>query len=216
MADQAVLATPGAAPHQRYGYTISHPYIMATTKIILGFFCLIALFGSSSIERHHLNNHDQDAAYQRIVAAAKKEVGTREADVPNTGPKVSAYLRYTGIKTPAAWCAAWVSYVFGQAGYPEPKTAWSPGLFPASRLVREAKPGMVLGIYYPSLKRIGHCGIVESMTGDFVNSIEGNTSNSNEREGDGVMRKLRHRRSIRCYADWVKGQSSREEAANER
>jgi len=179
---------------------------MATIKFLLGFLCFIALCSSRGIERHNLIQDVNHEPYQRIVAAAQKEIGTREASVPNTGQKVSAYLRYAGIKTAAPWCAAWVSYVFGQAGYSQPKTAWSPDLFPASRQVGEARPGLVLGIYYSSLGRIGHCGIVESLRGEYVNSIEGNTSAANERDGDGVWRKVRHKRSIRCYADWIKGQ----------
>ena len=176
---------------------------MATVKMLLCTLCLAIISSSGGIERDYIRNINVDEPYQRIVAAAKKEIGTLEGDVPNTGPKVSAYLRYVGIKIAAPWCAAWVSYVFGKAGYLQPKTAWSPALFPASRLVRKAKPGIVLGIYYASLNRIGHCGIVESLRGDFVYSIEGNTSAANERDGDGVWRKVRHKRSIRCYADWV-------------
>ena len=152
--------------------------------------------------------HAPNNPYLDIVTIAQKEIGTREAAVPNTGKKVSEYLRYTGIKIPAPWCAAWLSYVFGQAGYPAPKTAWSPDLFPAARQVQAASTGCILGIYYASLKRIGHCGIVERIKGDWCMSIEGNTSALNEREGDGVWRKTRHKRSIRYYADWIKGQTN--------
>jgi len=179
---------------------------MATVKILLCIVCLAFAGSSRGAHRSNIRYGKADEAYQRVVAAAQKEIGTREGNVPNTGQKVSAYLRYTGIKTAAPWCAVWVSYVFGQAGYSQPKTAWSPDLFPASRQVKEPKPGNVLGIYFSSLGRIGHCGIVENLRGEYVNSIEGNTSAANERDGDGVWRKVRHTRSIRCYADWIKGQ----------
>ena len=208
---------------------------MATTQLLLAFLCLIALSSNRRPERHPITHKTPSASadlptpsadlqicagtytlkhasyapnnpYLQIITLAQKEIGIREANVPNTGKKVSEYLRYTGIKIPAPWCAAWVSYVFGQAGYPAPKTAWSPALFPAARQVKEAAAGLVLGIYYPSLKRVGHCGIVERVNGDWCMSIEGNTSATNEREGDGVWRKTRHKRSIHCYADWIKGQ----------
>ncbi len=65
--------------------------------------------------------------------------------------------------------------------------------------------GLVLGIYFPSLKRIGHVGLVEGLKGDFVCSIEANTNVRAEREGEGVYRRMRHRRTIYCYSDWVSG-----------
>ena len=151
---------------------------------------------------YSVKRHADDGADQRIVAAARKEIGTREGSLPNNGDKVSAYLRYTGIRSPAKWCAAFVSYVFGQAGYPAPKTAWSPDLFPAKRLVRQPRPGVVLGIYFGSLKRIAHCGIVEAVKGSWVFSIEGNTNLQGSREGDGVYRRMRHVRSIYRFAEW--------------
>ncbi|WP_316811349.1 peptidoglycan-binding protein [Pedobacter heparinus] len=108
-----------------------------------------------------------------------------------------------GIKAPAAWCSAWLSWVFGQAGYKQPRTAWSPALFPASRLVAAPRPGIVYGLYFASLKRIAHCGITERIQGDFIVGLEGNTNLAGSREGDGVFRKIRHKRTIYCYADWL-------------
>jgi len=68
--------------------------------------------------------------------------------------------------------------------------------------VKGAAPGLVMGIYFPSLGRIAHCGIVERLQGDFVYVIEGNTNVAGSREGDGVYRRLRHKRSIASYAAW--------------
>lgn len=148
--------------------------------------------------------NDNKEAYQRVVLAAQKEIGVRESHVPNGGKRVLEYLHYTGISKPEKWCAAWVSFVFGQAGFDAPKTAWSPSLFPASRTVSKAGPGMILGIYYPSLKRIAHCGIIEEVKNDWVYSIEANTNIAGSREGDGVYRRKRHVRSIYRFADWCK------------
>ncbi|MBB5440574.1 hypothetical protein HDC92_004277 [Pedobacter sp. AK017] len=97
-----------------------------------------------------------------------------------------------------------MSWCFGKAGYVLPKTAWSPALFPASRLVTTAKPGIVYGLYFPTLKRIAHCGLVESVRNDLIYGLEGNTSLAGSREGDGVYRKVRHKRTIYRYADWFK------------
>jgi hypothetical protein len=71
--------------------------------------------------------------------------------------------------------------------------------------------GLVYGIYFPGLKRIGHCEIVERVQGDFVMGIEGNTNvggrrvtahpRNADRDGYGVCRRTRHKRTIRRYAD---------------
>jgi len=156
--------------------------------------------------------------YGRIVEIAEREIGVMEKGCQNCGTGVAGYLNYVGIKTPAPWCAAWVSWVYGQAGYRQPKTAWSPALFPKERIVEIASlkqvqhrlmprndvEGLIMGIYFPELKRIAHCGIVAGLKGEYVQTIEGNTNEMGGREGLGVFRKLRHRRSIAKYADWIR------------
>lgn len=177
---------------------------MAAINFFLGFFCLVVINDVGYTYGGNIGTDINEEAYQPVVAAAQKEIGVREGDVQNTGKRVSEYLRYVGINRPDKWCAAWVSFVFGQVGYSTPKTAWSPALFPASRQVAKAKPGLVLGIYYASLKRIAHCGIVEQVKNDWVFSVEGNTNVNGSREGDGVYRRTRHIRSIHRFADWCK------------
>lgn len=176
---------------------------MATIKFFMGIVCLTIIFSSGRVFGGIVVGYDNDGDYLRIVATARKEIGTREGNVPNSGPKVSEYLRYVGINFPAPWCAAWVSYVFGEAGYSKPKTPWSPDLFPLARQVKTPRPGHVLGIYFTALKRIGHCGIVEKLQNDWCFSIEGNTNLNGTREGDGVYRRIRHIRSIYRFADWT-------------
>ncbi len=141
-------------------------------------------------------------AAELIVRTAEKEVGVCESG-ENTGARVDQYNAYIGLRK-VAWCASFVSWCHGKAGYPEPKTAWSPTLFPPSRISKEAAPGMVMGIYFPELRRIAHCGIVAHVKGDYVYTVEGNTNASGSREGIGVFRRLRHRRTIAKYADWIR------------
>jgi|GEM_PF-1572044 len=146
-----------------------------------------------------------------VVRAAQAEIGIREVR-ENAGPRVDAYNRYTSVKD-APWCASFVSFCFYQAGHAQPRTAWSPALFPRARCV-EFSPsrlvnsglaaGLVMGIYYPSKGRIAHCGIVSGIDGDWVFSVEGNTNDDGGNEGDGVYAKKRHRRTIAKYADWIK------------
>src|SRR5690606_23617377 len=90
-----------------------------------------------------------------VVRAAQKEIGVREVG-ENTGPRVDQYNAYVGLHQ-VAWCASFVSWVHGQAGYKEPRTAWSPALFPASRQIK----GQVK--YSPS--RLGNSGFAETARG---------------------------------------------------
>lgn len=138
-----------------------------------------------------------------LVKRARRELGVRELTGNNDGMRVKLFLKCVGINIPAPWCAAYISFVFAQEGYPLPHSAWSPDLFPVSRLARSALPGDVLGIYFPELHRIAHVGIVEKMDGDWCLSIEGNTNVAGSRTGGGVYRKRRHVRTISKYADWI-------------
>lgn len=139
----------------------------------------------------------------KVVAVARGELHVREKTGRNDGPEVERYLAYTGFKKSNPWCASFVSYVFFRAGYWEPRTAWSPALFPAGRLVKEPRPADVFGIYYPGLKRIAHAGLVEKVKDNWVYSIEGNSSPDGGREGTGVFNRLRHKRTISRFADWI-------------
>lgn len=140
---------------------------------------------------------------EKLIAIARAQIGVREATGNNDGAAVEAYLRYTGNKKGEPWCASFISWVFGRAGYAQPRTAWSPALFPQSRRVLKPAPAHVFGIYYSKLKRIAHAGLVERVKGSWVSTIEGNTNVDGRREGDGVYRKLRHQRTISAYADWI-------------
>jgi len=165
--------------------------------LCLAVVCSSGLFSSGVVG---VDGRERRAA-RRVVEAAQKEVGVRES-TENAGVRVDEYNAYVGFRK-VAWCASFVSWCHGQAGYSAPNTAWSPALFPESRLQKEALPGMVMGIYFPKLKRIAHCGIVESVTGNYVHTIEGNTNVAGAREGIGVFRRIRHRKLVSRYADWV-------------
>ncbi len=153
-------------------------------------------------DRNLLKNQARQDGYKEVVILAAKEVGVRELTGHNDGPRVEQYLHAAGLHRGDPWCAAWVSFIFMEAGYPAPRTGWSPDLFPAKRRVKTALPADVFGVYIPSLGRIGHCGLVEKIHHDQVYTLEGNTDGSGGREGDGVYRRIRHIRSIRCFANW--------------
>src|SRR5690606_8681998 len=110
--------------------------------------CLCAVFSSGFLtreaesrpeERRYGQISDLPAAGSvsalrgRILAIARAEIGVQERTGRNDGERIGEYLLYTGLNEGHEWCAAFVSWCFGQAGFAEPRTPWSPGLFPQKR-----------------------------------------------------------------------------------
>ena len=157
---------------------------------------------------------------QRIYTA---EIGVRERTGKNDGWRVEECLRYVNLKKGDPWCAAFVCWVFGKAGIENPRTGWSPGLFPKSRVcwrrmgmgsvkyaVQKSKPaytpqqGDVFGIWFPDKQRIAHVGLIDRWEDTWVTTVEGNTNEAGSREGDGVYQKRRLTRSVWKVARWIK------------
>src|SRR5690606_32345202 len=137
-------------------------------------------------------------------------IGVREKTGKNDGERVEEYLAITHLGKGYAWCAAFVSWVFSEADIPEPRTPWSPALFPKKRVIWERgksivtsdyeniigvnmkdklkmglpKSADVFGIYFANLKRIAHVGFVDEWGDKHVITVEGNTNESGSAEGD--------------------------------
>ncbi|WP_242689030.1 peptidoglycan-binding protein [Pedobacter sp. SYSU D00535] len=139
------------------------------------------------------------------------EIGTREETGRNDGKRVEAYLAYTGLPKGNPWCAAFISWTYGKAGLPEPRTAWSPALFPADKVIwRNGKQvrslpqsGDIFGIWFPNKKRIAHAGFVDHWTDKWLITVEGNTNPEGSREGDGVYKRRRWVKGIYAVASWL-------------
>jgi len=144
---------------------------------------------------------------------AATQIGVLEKPLgSNRGPEVDAYLKSAGAEPGSPWCAAFVYFCFQQAaaglGVANPviRTAsvlehWNrAGAAGIARLGNDeciadpalVKPGMIFIIIHPS--GAGHCGLVESVTGTLLTTIEGNTNENGSREGIGVFR--RQKRTI--------------------
>ncbi len=78
-----------------------------------------------------------DLIRKQIKQIYTAEIGVREKTGNNDGERVEEYLAVTQLGTGYAWCAAFVSWVFAKAGFPEPRTPWSPALFPKNRVIWE-------------------------------------------------------------------------------
>jgi hypothetical protein len=143
---------------------------------------------------------DADAR-NRVVETARKVIGTTEATGQNDGPVVDEILDSVGLKgTRAPWCAAFVVWVgdktFTRSFNPYPRTAWSPAMLyrPTWNRTRRGTPlksADVFGIWFNSMGRVAHTGLIEKSDGEWLLTIEGNTNGGGSRDGDGVYRRRR-------------------------
>jgi len=171
---------------------------MEQAKVISGLVCLLTVcstaFGSGC-----------------IVDSARSEIGVEEKG-DNQGAQVTRYLNSTGLSGGYPWCAAFLNWLHVNCDQPSPeaKAAWSPAWFPDKRTVYQRgsvegapiRPGDVFGIYFRSKGRIAHVGLIESVKQDYLITIEGNTNEAGGREGQGVYRKRRPRRTIFKVSRW--------------
>jgi len=136
---------------------------------------------------------------QEVIRVARGTIGWRE-EPGNSGPLVDKILSSVGLAgSGAPWCAAWVVYIgdeaFGKEKNPYPRSAWSPDFVKAPDWNRgrgkEPAPADAFGIYFQSLGRVAHTGLVEKLEGKMAITIEGNTNDDGSRDGNGVYRKRR-------------------------
>lgn len=172
---------------------------MAKIKIIFLTICVLTRLSWLNDSSSHLASLNG----QKIVQIAQSQIGVRELSQKNDGQAVEDFLRYTGLPKGNPWCAAFVSWVYGKAGFTAPKTPWSPALFPQHKLTKSIKPGFVYGLYDNKKRRIVHCGIATKKDSDWVLGIEGNTNIAGSIDGNGVYLKRRHALTIHAIADWI-------------
>lgn len=147
-----------------------------------------------------------------VIEIARTQIGVLEQPLySNSGTEVDAYLRSTNLGPGYAWCMAFVYWCFQTAAErvnhanPLVNTAgclnqWNKTTLPkitkdqAVNNPNLIKPGSVFIMNFG--RGLGHTGIVESIVGGFVNTIEGNTNTSQSRAGIGVYRTTRKINSI--------------------
>ena len=174
---------------------------------ILGFICLTVISVNGLAVRPMLkeqNYTDKQTIFRKKLAStAQQYLGIREKTGRNDGPQIEQFLKVVNLKKGDPWCGAFISWLFHKMGRLKPRSGWTPDLFPNSRLTKLALTGNLIGIYFPEKKRIAHVGMIECLDGDWIIAIEGNTNLQGSREGDGVYRKRRHKRSVAKISDWV-------------
>ena len=151
---------------------------------------------------------------------AATQVGTIESGTSNYGPEVRDYLASTGFKEGAPWCAAFVhwsyrscdrviepprSFALAANWHSKSHRVWEKGGWvpdTADTWQRISANGDHFALWYSNLNRIGHTGLIYKETEQFFYTIEGNTNSGGERDGDGVFRRKRLKKSVYCVSRW--------------
>ena len=155
---------------------------------------------------------DTNLISNTIVEIAKSQIGVQEHPLgSNSGKEVNTYLRSVGLKPGNFWCMAFVFWVYDETckrmkiANPLKVTG---GVLSQWNLVKNAVKasnkeshlivkGAIFIMKFSGGK--GHTGIVESVDGGYVNTIEGNTDSEGGRDGHGVYRRRRKISSIHGF-----------------
>lgn len=145
----------------------------------------------------------------------KSQIGIRELTGNNDGVEVEAIIESAGFDAASRipWCAAAVYYNFLQIGhrlevkhpalaadyFPEDRTIYTRG----KEFKCDPQRGDLIGIYFPSKKRIAHIGFYDSQNEEYYISVEGNTNKAGSREGDGFYKKYRPKNTIYKISSWL-------------
>jgi hypothetical protein len=167
------------------------------------------LFGIEAVFR---NSDPGDTLRKAAIEIAGREADNGVREEPrnsNRGPRVEEYQRRVGIAPGLAWCCAFMYWCFDEAAAtcgcrnPMVRTGgclehWRQAPRAGAKCVdaRQAiddpsliTPGMIFVIDHGG--GLGHTGLVESVAGGLLSTIEGNTDASKTREGGGVYRLTR-------------------------
>ena len=124
-----------------------NPDILILLGIIFSVFymlCLSVIKGSNAqVQGIPFNSTLKlsNTVQQKIRLIYTSEIGVRERS-SNAGPAIEKYLSYVGLPKGNPWCAAFVCWVFGQVGVDNPRTGWSPALFPDNKVIWRKKENL--------------------------------------------------------------------------
>jgi hypothetical protein len=158
-----------------------------------------------------------------LLRSAKRWHGVKELTGNNDHPMITKAMRLCGLDGDKGypWCAAAQAEIFDYAGLTAPTSArvvdwfeqnvvWNKSFGKSPRYMD--KKGMVGGMYYSKLGRLGHIVLIVGESDKYYYTLEGNTSawgaiewdefDTTQREGDGFYKKIRSKESISALADY--------------
>lgn len=143
---------------------------------------------------------------QLTLQYAISQLGVVEVPLgSNKGKDVEKYLKSVGLGGGYPWCMAFVYWCVNEAAKEQGKK--NP-LAKTGGVLYQLQQRKSLSNTTPSIGSIfimdygngkGHTGIVESIDGAYINTIEGNTNGSGSRVGGNVMRQRRAISKIRAF-----------------
>ena len=133
-----------------------------------------------------------------IIKVASKEIGYSETPANSNKTKYGKWFGFDGV----AWCGMFVSWVYNLAGYPLPAIGFTKGFAGCQtavkyfkdkgKLVKDPKPGDIVFFDWNGDGRYDHTGIfVKHINDNDFETIEGNTSITNNSNGGSVMKRRR-------------------------
>lgn len=148
---------------------------------------------------------------QKIIAIAASQIGIKEHPANSNNVKYNTeYYGRTVNGSEYPWCCVFIWWVFRACGaselfYEGKKTSYCPTVEnfykKQGKWFEFAKPGDLVLFDFLHKGISGHIGIVEKVNSDGTyTTIEGNTGSKNDANGGAVMRRVRHKSSIRGFA----------------
>jgi len=144
---------------------------------------------------------------QKTLDIAISQIGQEEHPRgSNWGSPVKEYLASVGINFPASWCMALMYWCHSKAAQElNIKTTLhrSGGVLnvwnntPEERRTQDPQPGMIGIMDFGH--GLGHTFIIESVEGDKLHTVEGNTNDTGSREGYEVCRRIRLKSKVKGY-----------------
>jgi hypothetical protein len=134
---------------------------------------------------------------QDLLHKAQAEIGVCEFPSNSNNVKYNTWFYGKQVKGAAyPWCCAFVSWLFKENPALCKKSASCVDLLSwfekKGQIVKTPKAGdIVFFKYSTNARRTNHVGIVESVSGRTINTIEGNTSVTSNDNGGKVMRRRR-------------------------
>ena len=136
-----------------------------------------------------------------ILAVACKDLGYHEGK-----NKDNKFGKWYGMNN-VAWCMEAVQYWYAKAGAKLPyKTASCSALLSWYKhnqpecIVKEPIKGCLVILDLPNTATLtDHVGLFESISGDYITTIDGNTSSQNDANGGYVNRRTRRKNLVHAY-----------------
>lgn len=168
-----------------------------------------ALFGDQKVPVVDVTG---DALLAEVVKVAAGEEARQVREVPpssNRGPDVEMYLKSVGVAPGNAWCAAFVFWCFKKAAENLGRTSpvfktggclahWNGAPSVGAQRIVAAKAVADPSLLHPGTIFImdhggglGHTGLIESVAGGMLTTLEGNSNSNGSRDGVGVFRLTR-------------------------